>query len=161
MTNIFRLDADGRRSAIDNDGSKGQRVARAPLVVALKIKGVAVQIVGSAFGDGVGHAAGGAAVFRRIIRGVDLKLADRRLTDRIAQTGAAAFFAEERLVVVAAVNGVVVEQAGNAAETDQPEATVGNRAGRQNREVGPAAAVDRQFVDLGLIDVGGELLRFG
>src|SRR5262245_12384919 len=113
-----------------------------------------MQIVGPALGHGVGHAAGRASVFGGIIRGVDLKLADRRLADRIADASAAALFGKERLVVVAAVYRIVIQQSGNSAEADQSEGAVGRRAGRQKREIGPASSVDGKLVDGCLVDVG-------
>src|SRR6185369_5984330 len=107
------------------------------------------------------HAASGTAVLRRVARRVDLKLANRSLADRVADARAAAFFGEERLVVVAAVDRVVVKQTGDAAEANQAKRAVGNSARRQQRKVRPAAAVDWQLVDRRLVDVGREVLLRG
>ncbi len=111
--------------------------------------------------DGVDDAAGRAAVLGRVARRVDLKLADGRLADRVADARAAALLGEERLVVVAAVDGVVIQQTRDAAERDEAEGAVGHRAGREDGVVRPAAAVDRQVVDRSLVDVGREVLLLG
>ncbi len=117
-----------------------------------------MELIGSALGDGVNHAAGRAPVLGGVVRGVDLELAYGVLADHVADARAAALFREEGLVVVAAVNRVVIQQAGDAAKTYQPERAVGNRAGRQDGEVRPAASIGRQVVDRDLVEVGGEVL---
>ncbi len=71
-----------------------------------------MELVGAALGDGVDDSACGATVFRGIVRSVDLKFLHGSLRNRVADAGAAAFFREESLVVVATVNGTVVEQVG-------------------------------------------------
>ena len=63
----------------------------------------------AALGDGVRHAAGGAAILSRVARSVNLKFLDRGLADRIADTRAATFFSEECLIVIAAVDRIVIQ----------------------------------------------------
>ena len=87
-----------------------------------------------------------------------MELADGRLADGVADARPAPLLCEEGLVVVAAVNRVVVQQSRNAAEAYQAEGAVGNRAGRQQRVVRPAATVDRQVVYRDLVDVRREVL---
>src|SRR5262249_41114527 len=153
MAHIFRLDADLSGEAIDQHRLESQRRARPPIVVALVVERVAMQIIRAALGHGVGHAARRAAVFGGIIRGVDLKLTNRRLTDRIVNARAATLFGEERLVIVASIYRVVVQQSRNSSKADQTKGAVGCRAGRQEGEIGPSTPVDGQLVDGYLIDV--------
>src|SRR5882762_8668817 len=115
-----------------------------------------MELVCATLRNSVGNTARGASVLSRVTRSVDLEFFNRRLADYVRNAGAAALFSEERLIVVASVNGIVVEQARDATETDQAERAVRNGAGGQDRELGPAAAVDRQFVNRGLIDVAGK-----
>src|SRR6185369_15836164 len=49
----------------------------------------------------------------------------------------------------------------DAAKTDQTEIAVRSRGGSKNREVGPAASIDWEFVNGRLIDVGREVLLRG
>ena len=91
--------------------------------------------VRAALRHGVDDAARGAAVFRRIVRGRHLKFAHGVGADRIRKTRAAALFGEERLCVIAAVHGVAVQQARDAAEADQAKVAVGRRTGVINANV--------------------------
>jgi len=68
---------------------------------------------------------------------------------------------KKSLVVVRAVDRVVVEQAGNSAEADQAETAIGYGAGRAECEGGPAAAVDGEIVDRGVVDVSAEVGAIG
>src|SRR5436190_1507029 len=101
-----------------------------------------MELVRAALGHGVGDAAGGTTVLGRVARCVYLKLANRRLANKVRDAGAAALFSEERLIVVATVYGIVVEQARNSAEADQTKRAVVNCAGRKYCEVRPAAAIN-------------------
>jgi hypothetical protein len=69
-----------------------------------------VEGVAAGPGDGVDDAAGGAAILRRIVRGVDLELLDADWRNREGSAGAAAGLRVVGLVVVGAVDGVVVQQ---------------------------------------------------
>src|SRR5205085_4768139 len=111
--------------------------------------------------NGVDYAACGASVFSRIARCVDLKLADGCLADRVADARTTTLFGEEGLVVIAAVNCVVVQQAGDAAEADQAEGAIGHCAGSEQCEIGPTAAVDGQLVNRSLVDVARKVLLRG
>ena len=135
-------------------------IASAPGIVAIEQEGVAVQMVGAAAGDSVDDTAGGAAVFGGVVRGVDLKLAHGGLTGEVGGAGAAALLGEEGLVVVCAIEGVVVEKNADAAKAELAIALLVRRdRGGEQREVGPPAAVRRQLIDGGLVDVGGECGR--
>ena len=85
--------------------------------------------------DGIDHAAGGPAVFRRVIRDVDVNLTNRGETDPIGDACASALVRQERLVVVAAVDGGLVQQAADAAKTDRSERTIWGGRGRQECEL--------------------------
>ena len=89
-----------------------------------------MQLVRSALGDGIDHAAGGAPVLRRIVRSVHLEIGNRIQAQGIRDTGAPAFLTEEELVVVSAVHGAVVRVAVYAAEI---EVLVAVRVGRDAR----------------------------
>src|SRR6266446_5513445 len=106
-----------------------------------------MKFIGSGLGYRIDNTAGGTAIFSRKIRGVDLKLADRSLAHYVADAGTSSLLRKERLVIVAAVNRTIIQQTGNAAETDQAKRTVGNRAGRKNRKVGPASAIGRKVIE--------------
>ena len=135
-------------------------IASAPGIVAIEQEGVAVQMVGAAAGDSVDDTAGGAAIFGGVVRGVDLKLAHRRLTGEVGGAGTAALLGEEGLVVVCAIEGVVVEKNADAAKAELAIALLVRRdRGGEQREVGPPAAVRGQLIDGGLVDVGGECGR--
>src|SRR5262249_57822166 len=101
------------RRSLDRD--LRQRVGSAPDVVAIMEVSASMDLIGAALTNGVDHASRGAAVLRRVIRGVDLKLLDRFLGSRIANARTAAFFGEERLVIICSVKGVVIQQSAYAA----------------------------------------------
>src|SRR5215510_5540894 len=105
-----------------------------------------MKLVRSALGYRVGDAARGTAILCRVVRGIYLKLTNRALTDYIVDPSTSAFFGEEGLVVVAAIHGVVVQQSGDAAETNQTKVRVGNGARREQRKIRPALAINRQFI---------------
>src|SRR5262249_2206168 len=78
----------------------------------------------------------------------------------VTDAGAAAFFGEKGLIVVAAVHGAVVEERANSAEADETKTVAvidGTRS--EKREAGPAAVVDGQIGDGFFVDYVGEILR--
>src|SRR6202012_617817 len=79
----------------------------------------AVDVVGDALGHRVDDAAGGASVFSRVDAGVDGELANRIGGGGIGLTRASAFFSEEGLIVIGAVDLNVVQQGADAAHADQ------------------------------------------
>ena len=81
-------------------------------------KRIAVDLVRATFGHGINDTPGGAAVFSRIIRSINLKFLYRGLACGIANARTAALLAKKRLVVVRTIHGVVVQQTRNAAEAD-------------------------------------------
>src|SRR5262249_54018713 len=146
------------RRSLDRD--LRQRVGSAPDVVAIMEVSASMDLIGAALTNGVDHASRGAAVLRRVIRGVDLKLLDRFLGSRIANARTAAFFGEERLVIICSVKGVVIQQSAYAAEAEKAEGVrITYNTGRQEREVRPAAAVDGQIGDCCLVERGSEVRR--
>ena len=114
-----------------------------------------------ALGDGVHDAAGGAAVLGRVVRRRDLELADGVGADRIRKARTATLLGEEGLRVVAAVDGVVVQETGDAAEADEAEGPVRRGSRRHQRERRPATRIRRQVGDRRLVDVGGEVRLLG
>src|SRR5947207_8911811 len=112
-----------------------------------------MKLVRAALGNGVNHSAGRAAVLRRVIRSVHLELANRSLAGYVAKTGAAFFFGEEGLIVIATIDGVVVQQSRNSAEADQAEVTIRDGTWSQQPKIRPARTSDGQVVNFGLIDV--------
>src|SRR5262249_3637366 len=65
---------------------EGEWVGRAPIVVAIVEECLSVQLVGSALGHGVDHAARSASVFCGIVRAVDLELLHSGLAGRVRGT---------------------------------------------------------------------------
>ena len=82
------------------------------------------------------------------------------LVRRAARAGAADRLAEERVVVVGAVDDEAVQRAALAGEADVAGAHVGRDARRQQRKVDEVAAVDRQVPHRRFADRGAHL-RFG
>ncbi len=111
--------------------------------------------------DGVDDASRGTPVLGREVWGINLKLTNRCLTDWIRAASASSLFREKALVIVAAINGAVIQQAGDTAKTNQTEVAIGCGCRCKNREVGPAASIDREFVDRCLIQVAGKILLRG
>ena len=90
-----------------------------------------------------------------------MNLTNRGETDPIGDACASALVRQERLIVVAAVDGGLVQQAADAAKTDRSERTIRGGRGRQDCEVGPAAAVVGKIVERSLIEADGEVLPRG
>ena len=132
-----------------------ERVASSVSVVAIVIKCFAVKFVRTALCDCVGDAACRTSVFSRVVRGVHLKLANRRLADRVVDSCAATLFGEERLVVVTTVDRVVVEQARNSAEAYQTERSIRNGCSAKAERSWTTTSVDRKLIDLCLVEVTG------
>ena len=57
VTHVDRFDTDWREYAIDQYRVSGQRVARAPFIVAIIEKSGTMKLVCAALGDGIGYAA--------------------------------------------------------------------------------------------------------
>ena len=161
IARVDRFQRDHMRRAIDGDGLKSSRIARAPRVVAIVDEGGAVKRVRSALRDGIDHAAGAAAIFRRVIRDVDVNFTNRGETDPVGDACASALVRQKGLIVVAAIDRIAVEQAADASKTDRAQRTIRGGRGRQECEVGPAAAVVGKIVECRLIEVNGELLPCG
>src|SRR5258708_7461524 len=116
-------------------------------------------LIGSALGDGIDDGAGGAAILGGIVGSIDLKFLDCGLGARVADTRAAALLGEESLIVVAAVNRIVVQKSAHATETNQSKsAGIVDCAGSQQSETGPAAAVDGEVANRGLVEGGSKFL---
>ena len=141
---------------------KRKRIHRAPGVVAIIEVRLPVKGVGAALGNGVDDAAGRAAVLGGVVGGIDLKFLDGGFGAGIAGAGSAAFLREESLVIVGAIHGVVVEQHAHAAEADEDEAaSVVHDGGREQYEIRPAAAIDGQIADGGVVQNRSEVSRSG
>src|ERR1700686_5100708 len=161
MALIWREKRHLRGCSVADYFFKRKRVDGAEVAGAVVPEGLAVDLVGAALGDGVDYAACGTAVFGGIVGGVNLEFLDGGFAGGIADARAAALFAEECLIVVGTVDRVVVQQAGDAAEAHQTETAVRYGAGRAQRERGPAAAVDGEIVNRGVVDVGAEVGAIG
>src|SRR5260370_27772705 len=110
-------------------------MGRAPFVIAVIEETRAVQLVCSRLGDCVGNATRRTSILGRVTRSVNLKLANRGLANNIRNARAAALFSEERLIVVAAIHGVVVQEARDATKTDQAKSAIRNCAWRKDPEL--------------------------
>ena len=69
-----------------------------------------MKLIGAGFRDRVDNATRGTSVLSSEVRSVDLKLANRRLANRLGAASASSLFREKALVVVAAVYGAVIQQ---------------------------------------------------
>ena len=101
-------------------------------------------------GDDVDHGAAGAAVLGRERVRVDLELLHRVLAElvrRAARAGASGRLAEERVVVVGAVDDEAVERAALTGEADVARADVARDTRREQREINEIAAVDGKVLD--------------
>src|SRR5438309_1040025 len=120
-----------------------------------------MKFIASAFRYRVRDAAGGAAVFRGIVRGVYLKLTNCSLANNVVDAGASALLREERLIVVAAIDCIVVEQSGVPTEADQTKVLVRNRSGSEQSKIRPTRAIDWQLVNRSLVHITREILLRG
>ncbi len=131
----------------------GERVACLEGLVAEKTEDVAVEVVGSALGDDVDDATGGAAVLRIVITEDELKF----LYGFLGNGGADAVDG-----VVDGVGAVNADHVGTGARAAHIEAAIGSRAdgGRDvasglrvdEREIDVAAAVNGEVLDAALPD---------
>ena len=133
----------------------GVAVGRFQRAVAEEPVAGAVRVVAAALGDGVDHAAHGAAELGREAVGEHLEFLHGVLRELAADARAAG------VLVVETVGGVVaVGEEGvarrDAAEADQPELAIVGDGGGEQHEAIHAAAVDRQIVDLVRADGGGD-----
>ena len=91
---------------------------------------VAVHHVAATFRDGVDESAARLAELGFVSRARYLKFLYHVLAELEGDAGTPNLLREERIVIVAAVHGVVVEVARDAVEADHAEVTVGRRTGR-------------------------------
>ena len=93
VTHVLRLDADDLQRLTNREDRLNRTwVARAVFVVAIVPEAFTVKLVRATLGDGVNHRTRRASILRRVVRGVDLKLANGRLADRVGDACAPAFF---------------------------------------------------------------------
>ena len=117
-----------------------------------------MKAVGTALGDRVHDTARRAAIFNRVVGGIDLKFLDRLLGGGIAGPGTAPLFGKEGLIVICAVDGYIIQQRALAAETEQTiTVRVVHNTRRQQRITGPAIVADRKIVKDLLIDNAGKI----
>jgi hypothetical protein len=143
MTHIFGLDADTRGHAVDQQRLEGQRIARAPFVVALEVERIAVELVGAALGHSVGHATRRATIFGRVIRGVDLEFTNRRLADRVIDARTATFFREESWLLSPPSIVLLFSKPEMPRKLIKPKVPSGTEPGVSMAKVRPAASIDR------------------
>src|SRR5260370_21088071 len=162
MADVDRFDSHDIKTASRQKNLSGrERITCTPAIVSLIVKALTVKLVCPRLCYSINNAAGGTAIFGRIVGGVHLKLAHRSLADYVADARATTLFREECLIVIATINRVVIQHSGNSTEADQAKRAVKRRTRSQQREVGPAPAVDWQLVNRSLIDVTREVLLGG
>src|SRR5262245_28073006 len=112
MPDVMRLNSGLGYGTVNQLSLKCQWIARAPIIIALEVKSIAVILIGSALGHRIRHTACSSTILGGIVRGINLKLLHSRLADRITDAGASAFFCEEGLIVIPTIYSVIVEQTG-------------------------------------------------
>ena len=115
------------------------------------VVGIAVNLTGSAFGDGIHKSAAGLAKFGLEAGAGDLKLADYVLAELVGDAGAPDLLGEEGIVVIAAVHGVIVVVPGNAIEADHPEVAIGGGARRQQSKIREIAPIEWKRLNASLV----------
>ena len=140
-------------------------VVRVVALVAQEVEERAVEIVRARLRHDVDDGATGAAVLGRVGVVVDLELLYRVLRElvrRAAGAGAAEGLAEERVVIVRAIDDERVERAALSGEADVAGAHVLHHAGRRENEVDEVASIDRQVLNRCLVHDRAHLcaLRF-
>src|SRR5262249_41438934 len=131
------------------------RIERSHRGVAEVVEAIRVKLIGARAHYGVDTAAQRPAVLGQEVRLGYLELLYGVGADAARDAGAPARLGEERLVIVVALNGEVVVDAGHAVVAQQAEARIARDPGREQRELIVAASVDRQVVDLLAIDEHG------
>src|SRR5690349_4951804 len=130
-----------------------KRIDGPPIAASVEPECLAVQLVRSTLCDGVHHASGSSPILRRIVRRIDLELLNRSFAARITDSRPAALLTEERLIVVRAIHGVIVQQSGDSAKADQPKSAIWHCPRCPEREERPPSPVDGQILNGGLVDV--------
>src|SRR5262249_39222806 len=115
-----------------------------------------VELIGAGFCDHIDHAAGRPTEFCRETVALNLKLLNGLLAhgEGEARPLAASDAAEERLVIIRAVDVDVVVDAALAGDRKAVARRPNRSRRRKKNEVWEPATVDRQFLDLHAVDVG-------
>jgi len=108
VTFVLRFDWNGRGGCGRRLDNRLERVKCTEITATIKPEGLAVQTIRARLRDCICDAAGGTAILSRIVRRINLKLANRRLAYGIAYASASLFLGEEGLIVIAPIDGVVV-----------------------------------------------------
>jgi len=130
--------------------------------VAEVIKDGAVHMIGARLGDNVDDGAAGASLFGAVGIGGDAELLDNFGGDRVGSAITSASLGEESVVVIAAIDEGGVLESANAAEGEiavrgRSQATrILGDAGREQGEVGEAAAVQGKIVDGTFVEQCGD-----
>ena len=134
MSNVLRIET-------------GITVTRVQTSIAKEPVGGSVNVVASALGDRVHHAAHGLAIFSSIIIGDDLEFLHGLLRNRAGDPRPSGVLVVKRVgrVIPVGQKGIV---AANAAKTQQTERTVGDDSRCQQNERIDPPAIDRQFDNL-------------
>src|ERR1039458_6958736 len=106
-----------------------------------------MNLVGSTLGNGVYHAAAGLAELSLKSRTRDLEFLDNILAELKRDSTAAGRLGIKRIIVIAAVHGVVVVVARKAMKADIAEFAVGGGSGGQQNKVREVTPVQRQGFD--------------
>ena len=120
-----------------------------------------MNLVRAALRHGVHDAAGGPSEFSRVVRCRHLEFAHRVRAERVGEARTSALLGEKCLRVVAAIDRVAVQQAGDAAKAHQSEVAIGRGARRHQRKRRPPPRVGGEIRDGGLVDVRGEVGLLG
>ena len=127
-----------------------ESVGGAERTVAEVVERGAVQVIGAGFGDDVDDGAAGASLLGAVGIGGDAELLHDFGGELVGSAIASASLGEEGVVVVAAIDQEAVLESANAAEGKiaigggSQAARILGDAGGEQREVGEAAAVQRE-----------------
>src|SRR6266851_4393307 len=119
------------------------------------VVGVAVNLVGTTLGDRIYQAASSLAELGFESGTGNLEFTNYVFT-KLERDGASDLLCKKGVVVVAAIDGVIVEVSGDAVEADHAEIAVGGGAWGEKCKVGEVAPVEGKRLDALLIHDGAE-----
>ncbi len=142
-------------------------IGRAESAVADVVEAGAVPVIGARFGDDVDDCTAGASLLRTVgIRG-DAELLDDFVGELVGRAIQAASLGEEGVVEIAAIDQEAVLKSAQATERKIAVGSGGERArvlrdaGREQYEIGEAAAVKGEIGDGAFVEEGGDGARLG
>ena len=147
-------------AAVGLEGHKG--IGGAESAVADVIEAGAVPVIGAGFGDDVDDGAAGASQFGAVGIGGDAELLHDFVGELIRRAIEAAGLGEEGVVEVAAIDEEAVLESAKATEGEiavgggSEAARILRDAGREQHQIGEAAAVEREIGDGTFVDERGD-----